>query len=115
MNETAKQQIEQWDRGEGVWSIEMGGLGPGYEQAIQILAIEIMRDEINSPIPAQESWSSWGDATVKRIDPYDEETKRFKLGGFSGAQVGAAKQIAYRFLKDGPKKALESCPDDRRI
>jgi len=104
--ETAAEQLSRWDAGHAVWSIEMGGLGPGYEQAIQVLAIEIIRDEISNPLPVDE-FGNWGDATVSRIDTKDESGK-FRCGGFSGAQVGAAKQIAYRFIKDGPAKSLAS-------
>ncbi len=31
--ENAKEAVEIWDKGGTLWSIEMGGLGPGYEQA----------------------------------------------------------------------------------
>ena len=47
--ETAAEMVETWDTGELVWSISMGGLGPGYEQAIQVLAIELMRDLVADP------------------------------------------------------------------
>ena len=39
----AVEWLRRWDAGEGVWSIEMGGIGPGYEQCIQITAAEILR------------------------------------------------------------------------
>src|SRR3990172_3354015 len=35
--------LKRWDEGRGVWSIEMGGLGPGYEQCIHITCAEILR------------------------------------------------------------------------
>ena len=111
---TAAEQLRRWDAGETIWSIEMGGLGPGYEQAIQVLAIEIIRDELSNPIPDDTTWCDWGDATVRRID-YKRPDGTYACGGFSGAQVGAAKQIAYRFIKDGPALALEHVPDGRRI
>ena len=41
---TLRELLSQWDRGEAVWSVSMGGLGPGYDQAIQILVMEILRD-----------------------------------------------------------------------
>src|SRR5690349_6978437 len=31
--------VARFDEGRSVWSIEMGGLGPGYEQALQITAV----------------------------------------------------------------------------
>ena len=99
--------IQQWDRGGTVWTIEMGGIGPGYEQAIQLLFIELLRDHQSKPLPTDDLFSTWGDETVSRIDK--------DCGGFSGAQVGAAKQIAYRMLRDGPVKFHSSIPEDRRI
>jgi hypothetical protein len=106
-NKTAKEYLAQWDRGDSVWSIEMGGIGPGYEQALQVLAVEIIRDNIDKPTPSHDQYRTWGDATVSRIDTL--------CGGFSGAQVGAAKQIAFRFLSMGPAQALQGIDADRKI
>lgn len=114
--ETAVEQVRLWDAGESVFTVEMGGLGPGYEQAIQVLAIEIMRDEMGKPlpVPGDGTYRAWGDATVARID-YRKPDGTYACGGFSGAQAGAAKQIAYQFLRDGPEKAMADIPDDRKI
>jgi hypothetical protein len=105
---TVAELLAAWDAGETIWSIEMGGLGPGYEQAIQVLAIELMRDCAGQPLPeSEEAERAWGKATISRVDK--------DCGGFSGAQVGAAKQIAYKFIKQGPQAALAEVQDDRRI
>ena len=98
-----KEAVEKWDKGETLWSIEMGGLGPGYEQAIQLLFIEILRDHGQDDIPDNEivlqNWyKTFGNDTVHRIN----ET----AGGYSGAQVGAAKELAYKFMKDGWEKVM---------
>lgn len=90
---TAKDLLTRWDEGKSVFSLERGGLGPGYEQAIQVLAIELVRDSINAPIPEVPA-PSWGDWTVHRIDK--------ACGGFSGAQVSAAKWLAWKWLTIGP-------------
>ena len=29
----AAEQLRRWDAGDSIWTVEMGGLGPGYEQA----------------------------------------------------------------------------------
>lgn len=108
---SAHEQLEKWDAGETIWSIEMGGLGPGYEQAIQILAIEIVRDEITKPLP-DEFPSDWGDATVSRIDRL--ENGEYSCGGFSGAQVGAAKSLAAAWLARGPAQVLDEVKDTKR-
>ena len=91
---TAAQMIADWDAGRTVWTLGMGGLGPGYEQAIQILMMEILRDRADtdtSQLPPED----WADETVARCDQ--------ACLGFSGAQVGAAKQLAWAFLKHGPE------------
>lgn len=103
---TAQEQLERWDKGWGIWSIEMGGLGPGYEQAIQVCAIEIVRDQISHP-PPEGSLRDWADQTIARIDS--------DLGGLTGAQVGAAKFLAYQWLKFGPAECLKQISEDRHI
>jgi hypothetical protein len=85
----------------------MGGLGPGYEQAIQILVFEILREHLRTkkplPTPQSANANGWMDNVIHRINE--------QLGGFSGAQVGAAKNLAYHYLKDGYAKSLEKCKD----
>lgn len=105
--QSALDALKRWDAGQLVFTIEMGGLGPGYEQAIQILVFELIRDLADKPLPKGKTFGDWGDATVSRIDE--------GCGGFTGAQVGAAKQIAFRAIRDGWEKMLESVPEDRKI
>ena len=111
----AREQLRRWDGGGSIWSIEMGGLGPGYEQAIQILAIEIVRDELDKPLPVGDGFREWADATVRRVDAREPDGS-YACGGFSGGQVGAAKQLAYKWLTIGPA-ALQAIPEvqDRKI
>ena len=106
---TAKDALERWDAGETVFSVELGGLGPAYEQAIQVLVFEILRDNIGKPLPAENSNDSetWADSTITRIDE--------QIGGASGAMVGVAKCLAYRVLKNGWEATLEEFPSDRKI
>lgn len=79
----------------------MGGLGPGYEQAIQVLVFEIVRDHIDKPLPEPgTSRDGWADETVHRVNDWPG-------CGFSGAQVGAAKWLAYRFLSRGHRRVLD--------
>ena len=100
---TIASYVAAWDRNDVVPSIEMGGLGPGYEQCIQILFVEILRDECVKPIPT-EFPDDWGDETVDRLEP--------KLG-FSGAQVGATKSLAAYALVHGIDAMLDKTPDRR--
>lgn len=98
---TVDDALACWDKGESIWSVEMGGLGPGYEQAIQVLIVELLRDQKEKPLPAdgdRDAWWKWGDETVSRLDT--------SCGGFSGAQVGVAKHVAARMLRMGYGAAL---------
>lgn len=101
--ETAKDALAAWDAGDTVFTIEMGGLGPGYEQAIQLLIFELIRAQGDTPLPSseemKEQWSRWHDEMIHKLD---------EKNGFSGAQVGAAKHIAYIGMRDGWRKMLES-------
>ncbi len=103
---TPAEVVQLWDRGETLWSVEMGGIGPGYEQAIQVLIVELLRDHGGEPLPADDD-HRWGDDTVSRTNK--------QCGGYSGAQVGAAKSIAYRIIRDGYQEFLraarEQVPD----
>jgi hypothetical protein len=104
----AAEQLAKWDSGKSIWSIEMGGLGPGYEQAIQVSAIEIVRDNLDRPLPKQLP-SDWGEETLRRIDQPDNNL------GLSGAQWGAAKTLAYHWLKEGPASIMKQVNKDRHI
>jgi hypothetical protein len=42
-HETVTEMLKAWDDGETIWSVELGGLGPGYEQTIQVAAVEFAR------------------------------------------------------------------------
>lgn len=103
----AAEHLRRWDAGEPVWTIDMGGLGPGYEQAIQILAVEIVRDGIGGQLPDDASYREWGEEAIRRNSK--------SCGGFTGAQVGAAKNLAWNILKHGPAETLEQVGADRRI
>lgn len=113
--QTAAEQIANWDAGETIWSIEMGGLGPGYEQALQVMAVEITRDNLNATLPPdtatekerQKWWKEFGESTLERVNK--------TLGGLSDAQFGAARQLAWLWLTVGPAKTLEKIKNDRRI
>jgi hypothetical protein len=110
----AREQLRRWDAGETIWSIEMGGMGPGYEQAIQVLAIEIVRDNLDKPLPEGDAEREWGYSTVSRID-HQLPNGKWSCGGYSGAQVGAARNLAYWWLKRGPAAIHDEAKEDRRI
>ena len=100
MEETLREQIEAWDKGDTVWTVEMGGLGPGYEQALQIAAIEMGRVMIPyAPGTNREQ----NVALFKQVT----ENANIKGLGLSGAQHGAAQQIAFNWWTKGPAKFCE--------
>lgn len=98
--ETAKEALARWDAGKSVNSISLGGIGPSYEQCLQIAVFEIIRDCADLPLPVPEtatprqerSLDHWADATLARIN--------LPLG-LSGAQWGMAKLFALHVLRDG--------------
>jgi hypothetical protein len=110
-----KEWLRRWDAGESVWSVEMGGLGPSYEQAIQITAAEMIRILIaeNFDLTERESYGKEFDALVsKKVF----EVPQVKNLGLSGAQFGSATCIADQLYRRTPKVALmDKQVKDRKI
>lgn len=101
--------LKEWDSGGAVWSVVMGGLGPGYEQAIQVTVIEMLRDALTSKVPKGDAgaFTASAEKTVTRINE--------DVLGLSGAQFHAALDLAFKFYSQGWKKTIESAPEDRRM
>jgi hypothetical protein len=103
----AAEWLTRWDNGDTVWTIEMGGLGPGYEQCIHITCAEILRWFIDNACDA----SKWADAEGWKTDREKmtnalHEVPMIKALGLSGAQWGAALNLATRLYLDGPRKVI---------
>lgn len=111
----AAEWLRRWDDGQGVWSVEMGGLGPSYEQAIQVTAMEIMRDLIETKADASE-WNA-PEKWKAQVAAFDERVMPRLLNlGLSGAQWGAAISLATTIYKRGPRDALsDEAVKDRKI
>lgn len=110
--------LERWDAGRSVWSIEMGGLGPGYEQAIQILAAEVVRHFISIKANWWDRAEEANDEAWKAIRASCDQivTRIDKHMGFSGAQVGAAISLASHLYRKGPRAIMEDdAVKDRHI
>lgn len=107
--------LARWDAGKSVWSIELGGIGPGYEQAIQITGFEFLRAMLSvAPDAARwkddtEAWKADRAAVEAIAGPVVEPL------GLSGAQWGAGLNMAAVFYKNGPVAAMEMVDSDRRI
>lgn len=99
--------LSRWDAGKGVWSIEMGGLGPGYEQAIQITIAEVLRHLLATNY----DHATWSDPEKwqrdrKAIEEHSFANERIKSLGLSGAQWGAAMQVATALYIKGPRTIM---------
>jgi len=85
----------------------MGGLGPGYEQCIHITCTEILRWLLEQTLNS----SNWEDKDVwkadrERLQEWSFNNPIIKKLGLSGAQFGAALNLATRFYMNGPRKVL---------
>jgi hypothetical protein len=108
---TTQEVLNKWDKGESIWSVEMGGLGPNYELAIQEGIFDILRELFKQKLNKKtlldnKRWSKkYEDLVFKALKEKDH----------SGATAGAAQQVAYRFYVYGYKYMMDKSPEDRRI
>ncbi len=110
--------LEQWDSGDTVWVISLGGLGPGYEQAIYMLAFELLRGFLRfrgNETALQRFMSHDKNGRKKRVDRIIDKVNKWPGGGFTGAQVGQSRHFAFVCLAYGyehmMKKARTEIPD----
>jgi hypothetical protein len=119
---TAEEALRAWDAGEPVQSVEMGGMGFGYEMAIQTVAFELIRillidPELIKELEETPKGQAYSEDFGKRLDEValaadaKDENGHHKLGGLSGAQVGAAKNIAVNLVRHGYENARRRVPD----
>ena len=99
--ETIDDALALWDSDQTVFTVEMGGLGPGYEMAIQSLMFELAR-EFRKFDPWPDDWEE----VNKIADPIVDRCNKEPWGGFSGAQVGAAKNLAAIVCRKGYRVAI---------
>lgn len=110
-----KKLIKEWDAGEIVWTMEMGGMGPGYEQAIQITTFELLRFLLKKKVKKEEKFK---EVCLRWEKEIDEETTRLNNKwdiGLSGAQAGAAQGLAIRYRFYGHEAMLRKVSQDRKI
>lgn len=112
--ETVSEALKRWDSGQPVFTVEMGGLGPGYEQAIQIAAFEIMRefkDDAGVPEMTEAEFNEKWDAEWRaRADHAIPEGM-----GLTGAQAGGAMNLAFCVLRRGYGAALREDAAKNRL
>ena len=98
-----KQWIEAYEAGHEVESVSMGGISEGYENAIQSLAVEISRRLPDYPEEAiaKETIGVALDEAVGLLN---------STHGFSGAQAGGAKNLAWNIWRRGTE-SFKDVPD----
>ena len=107
----AQDWLNRWDAGQGVWSIEMGGIGPGYEQCIHVTCAEILRWMLeHKPDAAKWSEEAVWKSDREKIEQYGFKNEAIKELALSGAQWGAALNLAAMFYNKGPREVMR---DDR--
>jgi hypothetical protein len=99
--------LKRWDEGNVVWSIEMGGLGPSYEQCIHITMAEILRHllERKYEVITWDDKETW-ERDLKEIEAAGFANVRINALGLSGAQWGAALHLALQFYRLGPRAVM---------
>lgn len=114
---TNKELLEAWNNNEPIKVCSMGGFGEGYERAIYIIAMTILNELEKNPydydeVPVdEEKWKKY----MREVDNTKAVRKSFNDVGASGAQVGAAWNIATVFNRNGYEKGYDMIPEDRRI
>lgn len=112
----AAEWLKRWDAGDIVWTVEMGGLGPGYEQAIQITVAEMLRYLLSEPQDT-ESWKDEEKWPPERDRLYEKmrENQTVNDLGLSGAQAGSALSLAVAIYLRGPRDCIDQVPKYRQI
>ena len=119
---SVEEALAAWDRGDEVETVEMGGMGDGYEMAIQCVGFELMRalttdpdlKRMNEETPdGCEFPQAFKDRLDEIVRPLDAKQPdgSYKLGGLSGAQVGAAKNMALTLVRHGWDNARNQVPE----
>lgn len=113
----AAEWLKRWDDGKGVWSISMGGLGPGYEQCIQITAAEVLRTLLAKQYDVTKwGWDEAWQRDRKEIEAAGFANPTISALGLSGAQWGAALNLAMCLYRSGPRAVFtDERVKDRKI
>jgi hypothetical protein len=108
--DTTEQVIRKWKKGESVWSVSLGGIGPSYEQAIQVLLFEIVCSWANGPLIDEQ-----GKITLFFEKHCEKVANSLTAWGLSGAQYSSAMISAAQILKFGYSEMMNKAPQDRLI
>ena len=119
---TNEDLLAAWDAGHSVDVCSMGGLSDDYEQAIYQVGMEMLRAMLAHPVDyaalarmdsaaLRESNRAYTDQIVA-VPAVKEALDR---EGITGAQFGAAENIAHVFARHGYAGAQATIPAGRRI
>jgi hypothetical protein len=106
---TAAEALQVWDAGGLVATVEMGGIGPGYEQCIHVLCFELIRALNGKDLPDP------GDALLGILCAEVSRIDKAHALDLSGAQAVAGQRLAWQFMKYGYASMMKECPEGRRI
>ena len=114
-----KELLASWDALKPVKTVEMGGMSDGYEMAIQLAAFEYLR-ALMQLAPKLKKLSDvertrLSDRIHAIADPSIALLGLNENYGMSGAQVGAAMNMASCFYSQGYEAGLKSAGEDRHI
>jgi len=119
IKEELTQWLDTWDSGRPVPTIEMGGLGPGYEQAIQITTVELLRHMLSANYDSSEWMSTDSDSWKKdkdALNTFGHSSSLINTLGLSGAQWGAALNLSTMLFMHGVAGVMnDTRVKDRRI
>lgn len=105
---TDQDVLQKWHAGEPVITVEMGGFGDDYEHCIQEIGFVMWEAMLKNPPPVsfddidEETYREY----IKEIEQTSEVNQLISAIGPSGAQVGAAVNMAAMFTHHGYASAI---------
>lgn len=110
--ETCEEALALWDAGQPVFTVEMGGLGPGYEQAIHVVAMELVRYLTTIPeLPPVEDEAANKVLLHQLRALVDKVDVEMEVGGLSPDQGSAAINLAFVTKRLGWRAAVRKAED----
>ena len=110
---TAKEALDIFLAGQPIHVVELGGLGPGYEQAIWDGIFKLIQEFHEEP---ESFWIKEVDGKKEWTDGLDDKFYPILEGeGLSGAQYGAIKSTAFQVMHYGWEYMMDQAPEDRLI
>lgn len=108
----AAEWLARWDRGDGIWTLEMGGLSAGYDQSINIMAAEMVRAllDLKPELVTGEAITAELKAAIDTAIGSAPSVL-----GLSGAQYHGALSVALGIYHLGPIQFVSQAPSDRRV